>query len=98
MIRVERGQEVRPGIFEYRVIHVGREIGGCSRQPLLDACRKIRAIDMGVAGAEIVGLFRKGKLEPDVSCQLEWGAMHTITERDRDGLRVEKYRLFDGAS
>jgi hypothetical protein len=42
MIRIERGREIGPGIYEYRVW--GRPISGESRQPLLDACRQLKAI------------------------------------------------------
>ena len=42
MIRIERHEEVRPGIWRYTVPGFGIE--GRSRQPLLDACRQIRAI------------------------------------------------------
>jgi hypothetical protein len=43
MIRVEIIEEVRNrGVFRYRVPSLALE--GQSRQPLLDACRQIRAI------------------------------------------------------
>ncbi len=42
MIRIERGREIGPGIYEYHVW--GRPISGKSRQPLLDACRQLKAI------------------------------------------------------
>ena len=96
MIRVLRGKEARPGIFEYtgRITPGGTEFEGKSRQPLLDACRKIKSLigqEMGIPQRVRIGLFREGKDNPDVSCGLQWGASHTIVERDRDGLVIEKF-------
>ena len=96
MIRVLRGKEARPGIFEYtgRITPGGTEFEGKSRQPLLDACRKIKSLmgqEMGIQQLVRIGLFREGKDSPDVSCDLHWGTNHTIVERDRDGLVIEKF-------
>jgi hypothetical protein len=43
MIRVEIVEEAKnPGVFRYRVL--GMAIEGRSRQPLIDACRQIKAL------------------------------------------------------
>ena len=42
MIRVERGDEISPGVFAYNVPSLG--LSGRSRQPLLDACRHIKSL------------------------------------------------------
>jgi hypothetical protein len=42
MIRIERHEEVKPGVWRYTVPALG--LSGRSRQPLLDGCRQIRAI------------------------------------------------------
>jgi hypothetical protein len=59
MIRVDRHDEVRPGIWRYTVPGFGIE--GRSRQPLLDACRQIRAIPAASAKVASVSLFGSGK-------------------------------------
>jgi hypothetical protein len=42
MIRIEKGREVRPGVFAWRVPQLGLE--GRSHRPMSDACRRIQAI------------------------------------------------------
>jgi hypothetical protein len=73
-IRIDLGAEIsgpgpgagrRHGIFEYSCVRYPR-VRGYSRQPLLDACRKLKAL-CGLTG-ERVGLFRKGRSESDLSC------------------------------
>ena len=68
-IRIDLGAEIsgpgpgagrRHGIFEYSCVRYPR-VRGYSRQPLLDACRKLKAL-CGLTG-ERVGLFRKGRSE-----------------------------------
>jgi hypothetical protein len=94
MIKVIRAGEVKPGVFRYRGSVDGQVFGGQSRQPLLDACRKIKSIDEGtLPGGIVVGLYREGCKNPDVSCSLDWGADHTIEEGD--WLKVRKYKAFD---
>jgi hypothetical protein len=88
MIRIERGKEVSPGIWEYAVPSLG--LCGRSRQPLLDACRQIKLI-LG-ATAERAGLLRKGSEQPDISCLVEAGAKLTVSEPAKGGIRFEKYR------
>jgi hypothetical protein len=42
LIRVEWGAEVRPGVFAWKALGLSGE----SRQPLLDACRRIKPLDV----------------------------------------------------
>lgn len=88
MIEIIRGAETRPGIFEYSVPSLA--LCGKSRQPLLDACRQIKRA-LG-ATTERAGLFREDRDTPDISCPVEAGAMLTVSERDKGGIRFEKYQ------
>jgi hypothetical protein len=91
MIRVERGAEVRPGIFAYRVGSLG--IAGQSRQPLLDACRQIKSL-LGET-QRAVGLFREGRSAPDIWCSVEWGAAYTVSDPSKGRVRFVKFQSFD---
>ena len=51
---------------------------GVSRQPLLDACRGIER--MGAHAGGRVGLFRVGRLKPDLTCTVAWGARYSVRE------------------
>jgi hypothetical protein len=96
MIRVIRGKEVRPAVFDYGGTVAGVDFRGVSRQPLLDACRQIKSILKGTDTAKRrVGVFRVGRREADVSCALDWGAAHTIVESYKDGMRILKYHPFE---
>ena len=75
VIRIERHEEVRPGVWRYTVPGIGIE--GRSRQPLLDACRQIRAI-LGDT-SQRAGLFREGRTEADISCSVNKGALLTVS-------------------
>jgi hypothetical protein len=77
-IRVERGAEVRPGVFEYEAV-AGVRIEGQSRQPLLDACRQIKTI-LTDTKSRRAAIYRVGRTEPDLSCSVDWGAAHTVNE------------------
>ena len=90
VIRIERHEEVRPGIWRYTVPGFGIE--GRSRQPLLDACRQIRAI-LGDT-SQRAGLFREGGTEADISCSVNKGALLTVEDGPK-GIRFRKYREFD---
>ena len=90
MIRVERGEEVSPGVFAYRIPSL--QISGKSRQPLLDACRQIKSI-LGETGDTYAAIYREGRLDPDATCSVKWGAAHTVHERGR-GIRFVRYRPF----
>jgi hypothetical protein len=91
LIRIDRGAEVSPGVWAYRV--AGLPISGQSRQPLLDACRAIRR--MGGDPAERACLFREGKVEADISCTVGWGAAHTVEERSAGNICFAKFKSFD---
>jgi len=76
-IRVELGEEVRRhGKWRWRCWQWPLE--GVSRQPLLDACREIKR--MGGDPQHRVGLCRAGRLEPDLTCTVGWGASKTVDE------------------
>jgi hypothetical protein len=86
MIRVELGKEVLPGVWAYTI--AGTALEGRSHEPLLDACRQIKR--MGThCRRDQVGLYRRGRGEPDLVCGLDWGAAHTVRE---DGLRFVPFR------
>jgi hypothetical protein len=91
MIRVEKGAEVAPGIFEFRVPLIG--FSGRSSAPLSDACRAIKRQNDGM-GSCLVGIFRDGHDEPDMTCTLDAGAELTTTEPDHGRIRFRKYRSF----
>lgn len=93
-IRVERGREVRPETYEYRVPSLGIE--GRSHQPLLDACRQIQALQGGTS-QDWAGIWREGKLEPDMTCSVTWGAAHTVSDPASRWVRFVKWRPFDPA-
>jgi len=89
MIKVEMVEEVKNrGLFRYRV--AGFSIEGRSRQPLIDACRQIKAL-LG-PNDHRAGLFREGRSTPDISCTVEWGASHTVLEPSENRIRFVKYR------
>jgi len=90
MIRIERGAEALPGIWEYAVPSL--HLCGKSRQPLLDACRQIKR--MGGDTSQRCGMFREGRERPDISCVVERGAELTVSESDA-GIRFRKFRTFD---
>lgn len=87
-IRVERGAEVRPGVFAWRV-----PVLGLSRQPLLDACREIKSI-LGGTGSH-AALFRPGRTHWDARCSVEWGAAHAVKEPSSGSIRFSKYKTFE---
>jgi hypothetical protein len=90
VIRIERHEEVRPGVWRYTVPRFGLQ--GRSRQVLPDACRQIRAI-LGDA-SESAGVFRAGRTEADISCPVNKGALLTVEDGQR-GTRFRKFREFD---
>jgi len=94
MIRVERGQEVSPGIWEYSVPSLGIE--GRSHQPLLDACRKIKRTS-DATGDRQIGIYREGRTDPDMTCSVEIGAAYTVSEPAKGGApKFVLYREFTG--
>lgn len=92
MIRIIRGAEVSPGIWEYSIPSLS--LCGRSRQPLLDACRQIkRAVG---DTAERAAVFRKGHDAPDISCPVSAGALVTVLEADKGRVTFGKFREFAG--
>jgi hypothetical protein len=94
MIRIERGREVGPGIFEYSIPSL--QICGRSRQPLLDACRQIkRALSSTKSAGVHAGVYREGKSQPDISCFVLDGADLTIFEPSNGKIKFAKFQEFD---
>jgi hypothetical protein len=94
MIRIERGIEVSPGIWEYTVPSLG--IAGRSRQPLLDACRQIERA--GGDPAHDAGVFRERSTVADMSCPVGIGAKYTVSETSAARPRFVKFREFPGVN
>jgi hypothetical protein len=94
-IRIERGAEVGPGVWEYSIPSLG--LCGKSRQPLLDSCRQIKSI-LGDTTHRTAGVFREGRDVPDISCPVEAGALITVSETSKERPRFVKYREFDWVS
>ena len=93
MIRIERGSEVRPGVFEWTVAG-WPDLKGASRQPLLDACRALCAA--GAPTEHGAGVFRPGRTEPDLfTKRVDISATLTVSESDRMRPRFAKWRPFD---
>jgi hypothetical protein len=57
MIRIERGEEVKPGVFAWRVPSL--DLSGRSRQPMSDACRAIKRMDDRLSISPC-GIWREG--------------------------------------
>ena len=96
MIRIERGAEVAPGVWEYFACGYP-QVRGKSRQPLLDACRQLKS--MGGLTDHIAGLFRSGMEVADIFCVVREGAELTVSEPTGVGrARFIKYRALDAAS
>ena len=91
MIRIDLGNEIKPGIFEYRIPSL--RVEDRSRQPLLDGCRQIQRM-LGDTG-QLAGLFDKGRDQWDLRCPVNVGAELTVSERSAGGIRFEGFREFD---
>jgi len=91
MIRVEKGAEVAPGIFAFHVPLIG--FSGKSSAPLSDACRAIKRRNDGM-GECLVGLFREGHDEPDMTVTLDVGAELTTAEPSHGRIAFRKYRKY----
>ena len=87
MIRLERHEEVKPGVWRYTISCLGIE--GRSHQPLLDACQQLKR--MGVGTGERVQQFRAGHPEPDITCSVGWGAAHTVKEPSNGTIHFARY-------
>jgi len=94
MIRVQRGKEVKPGIFEYSVAGMG--IFGHSSQPILDACREIQSI-LGDPCRERAAIYREGRDQPDMNCPVDVGAKYRAAEDTKSGPRFRIYEPFDSS-
>ena|SRR5215208_2733242 len=89
MIRVDRGKEISPGVWQWEVRSY--RLSGKSRQPLLDACREIKVL--GVDPAELAGTFREGREIADITCSVGIGAGLTVSDTDR-GVKFERFRPY----
>jgi hypothetical protein len=94
MIKIERGREVAPGIFEYSIPSLA--LSGRSREPLLDACRQIQAI-LGDPCREQAGIYREGHDQPDMTCPVDVGAKYRVAEDTKNGPRFRKFEPFDSS-
>ena len=90
MIRVELGNEVKPGVFAWRVAVL--DLSGQSRQPLLDAARAVKS--MGGDTQQRLGLFRVGRSTADLTASVEVAAGLTVSEANRGGPKFIKYQEF----
>lgn len=90
MIRIDRGLEVRPGVWAYCIPSLDLE--GVSRQPLLDACRQICAI-LGDTWETAV-IFREGRSEPDMTCDVAKAAMLTVKDGGTNSPHFAKWSPF----
>lgn len=71
------------------------EIRGVSRQPLLDACRVLKA--MGEPPATWITLSRPGRMDWDLRTTVGYGATQTVAEETADGKpRFVKWREYAG--
>lgn len=77
-MRIELGREVRPGIWEWHFLHDHVVVEGASRQPLLDACRKLKL--MGKNQEEEIGLFWPEQKEWALKTTIRVGAGLTVRE------------------
>jgi hypothetical protein len=91
VIKVIRGNEVSPGIWEYTVPSL--TLSGRSRQPLLDACRQIQRTGADPRTPAII--YREGVEHPDMSTTVGYGANLTVSETDK-GIRFVKFKEFPG--
>jgi hypothetical protein len=95
-IRVERGKEAAPGIFEFSVPSL--RLFGRSRQPLLDGCRLVkRTLGLTELAGVRADVFREGQTEPDISCPVLKGAELTVAEPSNGKIAFAKFRKFDSS-
>jgi hypothetical protein len=94
MLRVELGEEVRPGVYRWACRVAGFALEGLSSEPLLDACRTVERT--GENTSHEIGLFREGRPEPALRCTVGGGAATTVMENSRNGPRFVKWRPFAG--
>ena len=94
MIRIDRGKEIKPGVWEYRIPELG--LSGRSPSPLLDACRAIQAIP-GDPCHRQAGIWREGQDQPDMLCPVYVGAKYRVAEDVKSGPRFRIYQPFDSS-
>jgi hypothetical protein len=96
MIRIERGKEVAPGIFEYSIASLG--LSGKSRQPLLDGCRLIKhTLGPTETAGRRAGVYKSGDTEPSISCLVLNGADLTVAEPSHGNIKFVKFQEFDSS-
>jgi hypothetical protein len=94
MIRIERGREIRPGVWIYSIPSL--RLCGKSRQPLLDACRQIkRALGPTKSAGARAGVYGPGDTEPAISCLVMDGASLSTFEPSRGKIAFAKFQEFD---
>ena len=74
----------------YRVTYLGRLLVESTHNPEFDACRALFA--QGVTGK--LAVWRRGAAAPCMTLDIERGAGLTISETDKDGLRLVRWRPF----
>jgi hypothetical protein len=95
MIRIERGREVAPAVFEYSVPSL--RLGGKSRQPLLDACRAIQAM-LGDPCHRQAAIYREGRDHPDMTCPVVIGARYRVADESSGSPRFRKFEAFNSCA
>jgi hypothetical protein len=89
MIEIEREERSVRG--QWRWHRRGRpEFRGFSSEPLLDACRTLKA--MGEPTTTQVGLFRPGRSEWDLRTTVGYGASKTVEEPAKRSPRLVNYQ------
>lgn len=93
MIRVQITGKSVAGVFPYVIECDPKElnISGKSRQPLLDACRKLAGLEHDQTR---IGLFHGDSDEFALATTVGAGAKLTVRESDKDGPRFVRYRPF----
>ncbi len=90
MIRIERGGEVRAGVYSFAI--PSYRLCGQSRQPLLDGCRMLK--QAGAAPEDAVGLFRAGREDFDLATTVGYGASKAVKEDINRGPVFVNYAPF----
>ena len=84
ILRVELGEVVYPPYRSKKTLQTrygvtGKHVlNGVSAQPLLDACRALKAA--GEPDSTIVGIYRAGKDHPEMTCSVGVGARTRVDE------------------
>jgi len=91
MIEIEREEKSKKGRWAWQ-LRRRPEIRGLSREPLLDACRALKAMGEGTEWE--IGLFRPGRSDWDLRTTVGHGADLTVAESQ--SARFAKFRKFAG--